>query len=490
MAKGAAWLVGLRLAMRGLGLISIIILARLLTPEDFGVVAMAMLLMRIAEAVAELRPEWALIQNTRAERKHYDTVWTMTVLRGAVMAVLLVLAARPGAVFFNEPRVEVLSYVIAVGVFIEGFSNVGVADFFKNLTLQKTFRFNLASRIGSFSTTVILAFALRNYWALVGGFVAYRVFFVIFSYAFHPYRPRFSLAAWREILGFSKWLLAHNLFVAIAKRSDIFFIGKFVDATSLGMYTVARRVSGLSGGEFVGPVRNAIFPAYAKLAQEPEKLRESFIEGYGMIMLIGTPIALGIAVIAEPLVTVAFGVKWLAAVPLIQVLAIDALANVASANSASLFLAVGRPWILATVQGIQSALIVPMLLWLVLAAGAYGAAWAVAGTSALLMMLSVGMALRLLGLSPLRLLGAVWRTIGAAAAMAAAVLTVQSAWVGGEGMLWSLAELLACVAAGAAAYIGAQLLLWWLAGLPTGPEGHLLAALRAKLAPALAAKGS
>ena len=124
MAKGAGWMVMLRFLVRIIGFVRTVILARLLVPADFGLVALAMMILGLAEAVTKLRPDFALIQNTQAERLHYDTVWTITVIRGAVMAIVLALLAAACARFFEEPRLEPIIYCLALVVFAEGFQNV------------------------------------------------------------------------------------------------------------------------------------------------------------------------------------------------------------------------------------------------------------------------------------------------------------------------------------------------------------------------------
>src|SRR5690606_39033477 len=112
-AKGTAWMFGARQAIRFLGLISMLVMARLLMPEDFGLIAQSMMAVGLIEALSAFGFELALIQNHEAKRSHYDTVWTLNIIKAGVVAALLGLTAGTIAVFFEEPRLELIIYVIA-----------------------------------------------------------------------------------------------------------------------------------------------------------------------------------------------------------------------------------------------------------------------------------------------------------------------------------------------------------------------------------------
>ena len=166
MARGAAWMVVLQSADRVLGFLSILVLARLLVPEDFGLVALAMAIVGSLTAFSEFGFDLALIQNQSAQRKHYDTAWTLGLLRGLLLAGLLLLISKPNADLMGDQRLVTLVYVLALVPFIESFINVGIVDFRKDLVFRKEFLYRFSSRLGGVLTTVTLAFFWRDYWAL------------------------------------------------------------------------------------------------------------------------------------------------------------------------------------------------------------------------------------------------------------------------------------------------------------------------------------
>ena len=224
MARGAAWMVFFKLTERSIGLISTVVLARLLLPADFGLVAMAMSMVAVLELLGAFGFDMALIQRQDAQRHHYDTAWTFNVLFSVVSATVLVILAIPAAKFYNEPRLDNIMYFLALSSLLQGFENIGVVAFRKDMTFDKEFRYLLGKKLAAFLVTVPLAFLLRNYWALVIGILTGRSFAVLLSYYVHPYRPRFDLSGRHDLFHFSKWLFISNVFYFLRVRSADFII--------------------------------------------------------------------------------------------------------------------------------------------------------------------------------------------------------------------------------------------------------------------------
>lgn len=478
MVRGAGWMVAMRLVIRSIGLVSTVILARLLVPADFGLVAMATMIYGLIEIMGEFGFEIVLIQKQDAGRDWYDTAWTMSILRGLVIALVLIGVAVPAAGFFDEPRLAPILYVLAGSAVIAGFANIGTVEFLKQMTFGRDFRFMVSQKLVSFTVTMALAFILRSYWALVIGMVSSMVAKVVFSYAMHPYRPRLSLARWRDIMEFSKWLLANNVLGFLLTRGDTFFISKLVGAHGLGLYAVAHEISNMPTSELIAPIRRAIFPGYARLADDRPALRESFIAGWALILSLGVPMALGIWLVGDPLVRVFLGPKWLDAIPLIQVLAIYGLMTTFSTNSGPVYLALGKPKILTCLMAGGAVVLFPLLYWGTSQAGAYGAAWALVTTWTVWVVADLSIISRLLNIRARQFLSAGWRTGFAAAFMVIAVLGIQG-WVRvtDAGFFELVYELALSILIGAAAYAGSHLLAWQLAGRPDGPECGILSAL-------------
>lgn len=479
MAKGAAWMVAMRLAIRSIGFVSTVILARLLVPADFGLVAMATLIYGFIQVMSQFGFDTILIQKQDAGRDYYDTAWTLSILKGLATAAILAAGAGAFADFFAEPRLVDIVYVLCFVALLSGFANIGTVDFRKQMTFGRDFRYMVGVKLCTFVVTLTAAFALRSYWALVIGMASGAVIQLVLSYLLHPYRPRVALSRWREIMDFSKWLLITNMLAFVNNRGATFFISKLAGAQAVGLYTVAHDISNMPTSELIAPIRRAILPGYARLASDLPALRHSFVKMWATILMLGAPMAIGIWLVADPLVRVFLGGNWLEAIPLLQVLAIYGLLTTCTTNSTPVYLALGKPKILTGLAAASVAVTLPLLYWGTVQAGAYGTAVAMTLAVGVWIVGDLVLVTRLLGIPLVRLFAAVWRTVGTTAVMMAVVMALQSAAGTGDGGLAATAWRLAlAVAAGAATYVAAHLLLWQLCNRPDGPERLMLSALR------------
>jgi len=174
---GIVWMVGARLFDRCIGIVSTLILARLLVPADFGLVAMATAIVAILDLLGAFSFDMALIQNKDAGRKQYDTVWTFNVIFGVSCGLLLIALAGPAAGFYKEPRLTAVMYVLSLSYFLYAFTNVGLVQFRKELDFNKEFYYIFQRRVVTFLITISAAYLLRSYWALLLGMTAGRIVF-------------------------------------------------------------------------------------------------------------------------------------------------------------------------------------------------------------------------------------------------------------------------------------------------------------------------
>jgi O-antigen/teichoic acid export membrane protein len=157
MARGAAWMVLMRLVIRAAGLVNMVILARLLVPEDFGLIAMAMLVVGAIDIVSEFNFDVVLIKKQAASRADYDTAWTLSIIRGAVVCLLLIAVADPAAELFDEPRLAAVAAVLALSPLLLGLQNIGVVDFRKRLDFRRDFLLMAGAKVVAVVVTVGLA---------------------------------------------------------------------------------------------------------------------------------------------------------------------------------------------------------------------------------------------------------------------------------------------------------------------------------------------
>lgn len=476
MATGIVWMVGARLMDRGVGVLSTLILARLLVPEDFGVVAMATAIAGILDLLGAFSFDLALIQNKHAGKRQYDTVWTFNVLFGLFCAAALVALAIPAAVFYREPRLEAVMYTLAIPYVVGGFANIGVVNFRKDLKFRAEFNFIFFRRVITFLVTIGCAFWLRSYWALVAGIVVGRAASVQISYMMSHYRPSFTLAASRELFHFSKWLFLNNTLFFLLHSGPNFVIGRLSGALGLGIYTVAYEISNLPSSELVAPINRATFPGFSQM-ENNEAIAVSYLKLLGMISLLILPVGIGIAAVSEPMVLALLGDRWSAAVPLIQILAAYGAIAATQTNNGVVWMVLGRPRDVTIVTAIFLFIFFPALYFFLQAYGVLGAGYAYLVAAIATVPIGMWNTKRLLGLEWNALARVIWRPLVAAVAMFASVIGFDT-MTGNYGVL---PRLILESILGAVVYVTVTLTLWVVAGRSAGAESFCIDRVRAAL---------
>ncbi|MEP7242487.1 MAG: lipopolysaccharide biosynthesis protein [Gammaproteobacteria bacterium] len=489
MARGAVWMVLFKMLERSLGLISMLVLARLLAPEDFGLVAMATSLIALLELFALFGMDTALIQRADATPEHFNTAWTLNVMAAGGIALMMLILAWPAGLFYHEPRVVPVICVLACGAMFQGLENVGVVMFRKNMEFHREFRFLLTKKVMAFAVVIPLAYTLRNYWALVIGTVTGRAGGLALSYAMHAFRPKFSLSRVRELMHVSKWLLTQNLITFLRDRSSDFVIGRIAGPRPLGIFSVSAEISSMPGTELVAPINRAILPGYVRLAHDMPALRREYLSVMAMIALVAVPAVAGFAVCAPFLVLVVLGPKWIDAAILIQILAFFGITQVLQSNAYSAFLAIGKPQVFVKINGIHVAILLPALVGLTYAFGITGAAWAYVGTALVILPVNFYFITRHLGLRPMEFISHLWRPLCAATVMYLGVRLIgPTPPVVVLPTVRSLVSLFECIALGVPIYIASATVLWLLAGRPPESAESMLLRKMPEMAARLRAK--
>jgi len=474
--KSAAWSVAMRWAMRLLGLVSTAILARLLTPADFGLVAMAMLVVGFVDAWLAFGLDTALIQNQSATRQHYDTAWTLKIIQSVIVASAIALAAPLAATYFKEPRVVEVLWALCLGLPLAGLSNVGIIAFRKELEFHKQFTLQVTAKLLGFVITVGAAFLLRSYWALVIGIVGGQSVGCVLSYVMHPYRPHFSLSRVRELWAYSQWMLVRSLGHFAGTRADEVLIGGLGSARQMGLYSISAEFGRLPGSEIAAPLNEALTPGFAKLQHDAHRLAAAYLNVLGTVSAVTLPAGIGLALVAKEVILLAIGPQWADAVPLLVLLSISGAGRTGGSLSTSLFLGTGRPGIAAALSWLNAALLLGFAIPVVGTHGAEGVAMAkIAGGFILIILTFVGVT-RVTEVKARNIAACLWRPLLASAMMTVAVASVPGV---GSGML---VDLFVKVSVGAISYGGALIVLWRVAGCPDGAERFFLDQLRRRVA--------
>lgn len=478
VAKGAAWMLLFKLVDKGFGLVSTLVLARLLVPQDFGLVAMASAVVALTQLMAAFGFDTAIIQRQDATRAHMDTAWTFNVLFGAAIALVLLALALPAAVFYQEPRLTQILPVLALASLLGGFQNIGIVLFRKQLDFRSEFRYSLAKRIPPFAMTITWALVAPGYWALVAGMVFGSFMSTLLSFAMHPYRPRFSLAARGDLMHFSKWLLLSSLVGFLHQRSTDFILGRTVGGHGLAIYNISVELSALPATELIAPINRAAYPVYAQLAGDRGLLLQRFTEVFAAIGFLALPLSVGMFCLAEQLVLVLLGERWIEAVPFIRILALSGLCGALQSNLYLLLVAMGRPKANTVLSGLLLLVSLPAVVGCSLRWGALGAAWA-HGVVAVVGLLGIlAMFRHHTGASWLQVCRPLGRPAVASAGMAFVLGALLQQLPAAASLQLQGAMLAGSAAIGGLTYVTLALLLWKAGGGGRGTEAALLDAMR------------
>lgn len=482
MRRGAAWMLLFKLAERSLGLISTLVLVRVLAPEDFGVVAMAMSFIAAAELLTAVGFDLALVQNQQASAEHSHTAWTGNLMLGLLITAVMIASAQPIATFYGRPEVFWVVCALALGPTIGGAENIGVVAFRKELDFKKEFRFLLSKKLIGVMVVIPLALWLRSYWALVIGTLVSRAAGTAISYLVHPFRPHLSLRHMGELMRFSRWMLVNNVIVLFKEKSIDLVIGSMQGPRALGLFNVSNEFAQLPHTELAAPVNRALLPAFAKIQGDREAVHQAFVGALQVLVFAVVPAAALLHAVAPFLVPVLLGSKWLEAVPLMQILPLAGGFIAVHSLMCSLLVAHGRPDAVAWSHVFYVTLLFGALLVLVPRIGVTGAAFAVliaavGSTPAYMFQIRKRVGVRARAILP-----AVSRPLLAAGAMLVVLYFLLPAPGPATGFASNFLYLaLGCVV-GALTYLGTALALWWLAGRPAGAEQALVSRVQALLA--------
>jgi lipopolysaccharide exporter len=342
VAAGAAIAVGMRWADRIIGVMSTLILARLLVPSDFGIVAAASLLIALVDVFFDMGVHIVLIQNRNASEDDFNTAWTLRVIQSIVVGCTVVALAGWAAGYFRNPLLVDVIQVMAVSIVIGGFENIAVVRFQKDMEFGRDFQFVFSKRIIGFAVTIIAAFQLQSYWALVLGTLAGRTAGVAISYLMCPTRPRFSLKKIRLLWSYSQWLLVNSVGSFSDQRMDKIYVGRVTGSAELGSYTLADEIAAMPSTELLAPIGRVLFPAFVAARESPAQFARAFLLALAVQAMIVIPAGAGLSLLAPEVVYFMLGEKWVSTIPLIRTLALMNIAFALASSSGYLLLAIGR----------------------------------------------------------------------------------------------------------------------------------------------------
>lgn len=341
-AIGAGWLIAWRMVTRSLGLISTLILARLLVPADFGLVAIATTFAAAVDSLSELGLQAALVRQPDDDPSLYDTAFTLQAIRGLGTGVIIALGAAGAGTWFGDERLTPLLLILGAVAAVGGFDNIAIVRFQRDLRFDMEFRLLFAPRLLQFVLATIAALMLHSYWALIIGIIAARLTRTAMTYWVQPYRPRYSLARWRDLAGFSFWSWASSMAGMAWERSDAFVLGPALGAGQLGIFLLSAEIGLLPTTELVGPTSRALYAGVAAARNRGTDAVGLAMPLMAALLMLVLPVGIGISATAGYLVAGLLGPAWQVGRPVIAIFALLCLVTPITFISTTVLSAAGH----------------------------------------------------------------------------------------------------------------------------------------------------
>ena len=433
-------------------MVSTVIMARLLAPEDFALITMAMLPIAFLTFVTDIGTGTYLIRVEIADRQTCDSAWTMRIMQGVAVAAAVASTAPWVAEYFRDDRLLALLYWLSAVPLLKGFESVGTSLLLREGRFGREFQFRIVARILSFIATMVLAFQLRSYWAIAYGLVIGTAMEVVLSFFWHPYRPRLSLSRCGRMFSFSIILMVRSLGLFCYDRCDVVILGRLVSAHFLGLYQVSIDLVAHISDEMSGAISRGAYPAFTQKARSGEPIGPVLCQSLATVMLVCMPLGFGLSVSAADFVDVVLGAKWADGAPLLAWLALFGPAKAANTLlTGGCLIAIQREGASAWFAWLRFAIRAPAVVAALLLWDIHAVAIAVLASECISLAAALLLVPKIVGVPFGSLLGCSWRSVLASAAMALSILFVLAPVLSDFP---SGVRLLAHVAFGASVYLG------------------------------------
>lgn len=461
-----------KLLARGIDFVSLLVLGDLLDTVDFGLVAMAMVLIQIVEAVLELPVIQALLRADRVSDKMLDTAFTLGLMRASIIALLVFGLSQPLARFYDDVRLVNLVQVLALGPMFRGLISPRMVFFQRKMNFRTEATIEVIAKLLSLAAGYSVARTTHSYWALAAVTCTTPLALAVLSYAVAPYRPRLSLGEWPQFAGIVGWTSLSQLLRTTNWQMDRLLLGRFVGPAPLGTYFMASNLAAVPLQAIVMPTAGPIMAALSRLKSDAE-MRKAYLMASSSIFVVAAPPMMVLALLAEPLIRIVLDEKWLPAAELLCWLVLAILPTLPTEPITGLAILKGQTRFGAARSAVLLAVRAPTLFLGIYYYGIFGALVANGITSVMNLFVTALLARRLIALNVTAQMAALVRPV-LALAVPSVLMLVCVDLLNALTSRWYLA--LMTLAVGAVALMfnyGALIGLWFMAGKPEGAESYL-----------------
>lgn len=380
--KGISWMGALRIVIRSITIVRIAVLARLLTPSQFGIFGIASLALSFVEVFTETGVNIFLVQMRHDIKEYVTPAWIISIFRGIVISSTILSLAPLIAFFFRFPDAMDTILLIAVAPLIRGFINPAIIKFQKELQFDKEFFIRSVLYLFEAVVAIILTFITRSINSLAWALIASALFEVFLSFFFLQIKPALRLEGkkMKEIIRHGKWITLNGIFNYFFHNGDNIVVGKILGVTALGYYDNAYKISMLPITEIGNVIQQVTLPVYVRIYPNKYRLWNAFRRTLLGVTLLTLPFGVLFLLFPSQLVMLLLGSQWLPVAPVLQVLAVFGVVRAISGTPSSLFYAIGKQTYVTVITLISflalAITIAPLIYWFGLLGAGYSAIFA------------------------------------------------------------------------------------------------------------------
>lgn len=363
--RGVGWSFVDNIANSGITFLVGLVLARLLTPSEYGIMAMITIFIAVSTSIVDSGFSNALIRKTDAGRTDYSTVFYFNLAVSAGLYAVLFLCAPWIAAFFKEPLLTDVMRVIGIVLVVNAFAIIPRTLFVKAVNFKVQTKVSLIASLSSGTVGIGMALGGMGVWSLVGQQLSRQLLNTVFLWVYGRWRPsaEFSWRSFRELFGFGSKLLLSGLLDTAFKEVYSLVIGRCYTSAQLGQYTRAQQFNMIFSSNLTSVVQRVSYPVLSSIQDEPARLKAAYRRVIKVTMLITFACMMGLAAVAEPLIVLLIGEKWMPAVGFLQIICFSGMLYPLHAINLNMLQVKGRSDLFLRLEVIKKAIAVgPLLL--------------------------------------------------------------------------------------------------------------------------------
>ncbi len=342
--KGITWTSAFRIFSRSVSFLKIAIVARILSPSQFGLFGIATLVLAFLEILTETGINVILIQKKEDIHDYIDSAWVVSIIRGILLFSLIIASSPLLVYFFKSPDALGIIILIAFVPLIRGFINPAEVRLQKELKFNYEFLFRSSIFLIDSIVSLILIIITHSVYSLVIGLLAGSLFEVIVSFIYLKPVPKFKIHRdyFKEIFNKGKWITAYGIFNYLGENGDNLVVGRIMGTASLGIYQMAYKISIMPISEISDVINKVVFPVYVRLVSDRIRLKRAFLKTTATISLITIVTGVIIFLFPKEIILLVLGEKWITAVGVLQILSMYGVLRAITGSVSALFLAVNK----------------------------------------------------------------------------------------------------------------------------------------------------